>query len=592
MRAGWRGESAKPSPRARLRAYWQAIAWMAWVLAASLPRLGAAPAVGAYADLASLPLKAATAELDRLAKSGVVGVRLPLDWNRVEPRPNRFTWKADDAVVNAARARGLEVVLVLGDCAVWAVPAAWQIPAHERRFSVPWSLTLWERYVRQSVSHFRGRVRFWQVREQPNARRFRGARSEYLRLVASAARAARGADPLAAVIVPEAGAMDVAEVDRLCSTAPPDSCDVFGLYLPPTSADPSASSLAWAVLSQEILPRAQPSARHPVWVLGGDSGLPVELWMQQYLLASAFGVQRIYLPSQAVDPAWVKPLSRLRYLGFLRLGPEVWALAFADRDQTVLAAWSVRETALALTDLAQPADESAVRQAAPVGAKPGSAVSGEGEALKIRLGPRPTLVAGLEVKSRMQPGPPTRSAVLAARPGPDLSHCPSVSADYGRRGEPEAGLYNRSLRQRTGGRIEEETREGRVCLRARVGAGESLSSPWIFFDVDDRWLYLGRGETPVAITVECLGSYLGERMLGFNIMYDSMTGYRFTPWQWVAPGHGFHRYRFELWDVSFGNRDGYDFRINAQGSKQDLWVSSVTVEKLDAAAAPTLKASR
>ena len=32
-------------------------------------------------------------------------------------------------------------------------------------------------------------------------------------------------------------------------------------------------------------------------------------------------------------------------------------------------------------------------------------------------------------------------------------------------------------------------------------------------------------------------------------------------------------------DVSFANRNGYDFRINAQGSRGDLWVSSVTVGK-------------
>jgi len=98
--------------------------------------------------------------------------------------------------------------------------------------------------------------------------------------------------------------------------------------------------------------------------------------------------------------------------------------------------------------------------------------------------------------------------------------------------------------------------------------------------VDDRWLYLARGRTPVAITVECEGSNLGEKALGFNIMYDSTTGYRFTPWQWVAPAPGLHRYQVELRDVSFGDRDGYDFRINVKGSREDLWVTSVTVEKL------------
>jgi hypothetical protein len=114
----------------------------------------------------------------------------------------------------------------------------------------------------------------------------------------------------------------------------------------------------------------------------------------------------------------------------------------------------------------------------------------------------------------------------------------------------------------------------------RPGRGEEKEdNPWIYFDVDDRWLYFDQGKTPVAITVECDGSFLGKQKLGFNIIYDSVSGYRFTPWQWVDAGAGWRRYRVELNDVNFANRSGYDFHINAKGSKQDLWVASVTVEK-------------
>lgn len=115
---------------------------------------------------------------------------LPLDWNRVEPKSGRFTWKADDAAVNAARARKLDVTLVLGPNAVWAVSSAWQVPPMERSRSIPWTISLWERYVRQAATHFKGRVQSWQVREQPNIRNFHGSRTEYLRLVAAAAGAA------------------------------------------------------------------------------------------------------------------------------------------------------------------------------------------------------------------------------------------------------------------------------------------------------------------------------------------------------------------------------------------------------------------
>jgi hypothetical protein len=109
---------------------------------------------------------------------------------------------------------------------------------------------------------------------------------------------------------------------------------------------------------------------------------------------------------------------------------------------------------------------------------------------------------------------------------------------------------------------------------------EEMDNPWIYFDVDDDWLYFARGRTRVAVTVICEGSPLGEEKLGFNIIYDATGGYRFTQWQWADPGYQWYAYRIELDDVNFANRNGYDFRINAKGSKHDLWVAAVLVEKL------------
>ncbi len=185
----------------------------------------------------------------------------------------------------------------------------------------------------------------------------------------------------------------------------------------------------------------------------------------------------------------------------------------------------------------------------------------------------------------MRPGAPTRADVLASRGGLDVGAAPLLYVDFSMPELPEFGLHSRALRGLRGGSCVEEPRSGRTCLHTcmtyREGE-EELDNPWMYFDVDDRWLYFDRGSTRLAITVECEGSLMGEEQLGFNIVYDSTRGYRFTPWQWVDPGYAYRRYRFEIEDASFANRDGYDFRINAKGSKQDLYVCSVTVEKLRA----------
>ena len=575
--------SWKPSPRARLLR----CLWLPAALLALFTYAFGNPTVGANVDLAPLSASEQAAVLAQLSQSGVATIRLPLEWNRVEPQPGKVSWRADDAAVNAARAQGLEVVLVLGPAAEWAVDRALGLSPDQVRFSVPKSDDLWERYVRQAAVHFKGRVKYWQVREQPNARNFRGAISEYLHLFTVAARALRSVDPSAALILPESVALDPAGLERRLRPPLGNAWDIWGAYLP-SPADPSASALALAVMTAEARPAG---SRRPLWVVGAEGELTADEWVQGYLLASAFGVARYYAPADAISAQWAPTLSGMKYVGFLRLGPELWAFAFEDQEGPVVAAWSLAGTRLPASALAPVAEAEQVQRAARLGGVSGSAVESSGSEPVLLLGPRPVLIRGLDARERAHPGPPTRADVVAARPGRDPSALPAVSVDYSRADQAEQGLYNRALRALPGGAVREEPHSDRIALGTNMRplpAETDLDSPWIYFDVDDRWLYFARGKTPVAITVEYEASRTGENKLGFNLYYDSVTGYRATPWQWAEAGEGWRTYRLVLDDVSFTNRNGYDFRINAKGSKQDLWVAAVSVEKLaPPAAAPS-----
>jgi hypothetical protein len=584
--------------------------WEAIALCLMAAGMGwATPMVGANVSLVGLSGDAQQTELARLARDGAKSVRLELDWNRVEPKPGILRWEADDAAVDAALAQGLEVVLVLGPCAQWAVDPAWEVPADQARFSVPKSSDTWERYVREAVRHFLGRVRHWQVRERPDVRRFRGARGEYLRLFTAAATAARRVDPKAVIVMPEAGSLEVGEAARLSSEPLWSAVNAVGVYVSSRGGNLSSEALPWAVLRNEVMregqtggsrgeaatrPAGKPTrAGRQVWVLGSDEEMGAEEWVQQYVLAAAFGAERCYLPADSISLEWTGPLSGASYLGFLELGPEVWAFAFTDEAGPFVVAWSAREVQAPVSDIAPVADAEAVKAAAPLGGAAGSAVEEVGGEMQLKLGPRPILIRGLEVEARLRPGAPTRGDVLAARAGPKLGSLPVVYADYSMTERPEFGLYNRALRRMPGGETEEEMRGVRNCVRTHMQAGaaeEAPDSPWIYFDVDDGWMYCDGGKSRVVITVDCEGSFLGRQKLGFNIMYDSTSGYRFTRWQWVEPGQDWHRYQFELRDASFANRSGYDFRINAKGSKQDLRVAAVMIEKV-AEAAPSEVAS-
>ncbi len=162
----------------------------------------------------------------------MTAVRLPLEWGRVEPASGRFCWAADDAAVRAARAGGMDITLVLGPTAPWAVDPALGLSPDLARFSIPKTSAVWERYVRQAATRYRGQVRTWQVREQPNVWNFRGSVPEYFDLLASAARVLREVDPENRVIQPESVAFDPAGLDRRLKEPVGATWDIWGAYLP------------------------------------------------------------------------------------------------------------------------------------------------------------------------------------------------------------------------------------------------------------------------------------------------------------------------------------------------------------------------
>jgi len=542
------------------------------------PATAAALPLGATAELASLSPAARSAVLTRLGKSGVTRLRCTLDWNRVEPRPNRFTWRADDEAVAAARAHGFEVMLVLGPTATWAVDPAFRLAPDQSRDSVPKTPALWERYVRAAARHFRGKVRYWQIREQPNGRHFRGAVQEYLGLLSRAGRVLREVDPQNRVIAPESVGFDPGGLDRRLQPPMDKMWEVWGAYLP-THATLSPGTLALSVMATEAL--APPRRSRPIWVVGAEGPLSADRWRQYYLLASAFGVQRFYAPEAVISQDWGPACSSLEYRGYLRLGPTVWALVFAAGREEEVVAWSEAETRVPASALAPVRNCEQLRSSAAWGDRPGTAyVSGDPEPM-LALGPRPAFLRGLDVRAAPT-GPPPREAVLRGRSRPVQGAASSVSADYRCTKAPERGLYNRALRSLPGGGVREEVYDGRPALGTDLHPTTrpvTQNDPWIYFDVDDSWLYFARGRVPVTVTIEAHSCSAGPKKVGFNIYYDATDGYRATKWQWVEAGEGWRTYRVVLPDVSFTNRNGYDFRINAQGSSQDLWVSSVTVSR-------------
>ena len=146
--------------------------------------------------------------LELAGAAGIRWVRISMAWSWIEPNPGRFTWTAHDALVDGARRHGMEVLGTLGFTAVWNSTAPPEVTrAVDRERYPPRDYEAWGRYVYETAAHFRGRVRYWQVWNEPDLGGngpfgfWRGSEPEFARLLAVAYESVKRADPEAQVVL-------------------------------------------------------------------------------------------------------------------------------------------------------------------------------------------------------------------------------------------------------------------------------------------------------------------------------------------------------------------------------------------------------
>lgn len=209
----------------------------------------ATPASGTLAEFYAIHHKAAWHPAT-FAKLGVTTTRAWAEselflWYNIEPTPGEFSWQNSDAYVTECRANGMEVLGVLGYPSRWAAaepttynpteakteyafrPARWQ----------PRDLDAWARYVRATVTRYRGKVRSWEIYNEVNFHppalpaTFSGTTADYLALQRIAYREAKLADPDCQVLCSgfSADADKQMPLDALTQGLA-DACDVFNVH--------------------------------------------------------------------------------------------------------------------------------------------------------------------------------------------------------------------------------------------------------------------------------------------------------------------------------------------------------------------------
>lgn len=105
------------------------------------------------------------ADLDRVVASGGTWLRTDLPWSEISWGPGHMDWTRYDRVIDGARARGLQVIAVVGT-----------MPPHLRPAGAPVSYgprtdgerAAFAEFTRQAAERYRGRVSHYEVWNEPN----------------------------------------------------------------------------------------------------------------------------------------------------------------------------------------------------------------------------------------------------------------------------------------------------------------------------------------------------------------------------------------------------------------------------------------
>lgn len=502
---------------------------------------------------------------------GARAVSLLADWSVIEARQGQPVWEDLDRAVAAAVQEGVAPMVVLAHTPRWASPATGADLARPEVSArqPPRSVRDWERFVGLVVARYRGRVRDWQVWTQLGLPAFRGTGGEYLQLLQAAAAQIRAIDPQARVVAASPRGMDLGFIVRLAERAP-GAFDAIAIPAPGTA--PEALLRPLAVLAGRL-----PHRGKPVWLEWAPEASLGALragaeWTKMLLVAEATGIQRLVVadPDRNADPLRqaVAALGARRFAGYLARDPDVFVAAAGPLADGVLLAWA-RAGERTLDLPAAPGLQAAMLdgRAVPLEARDGRMIA--------RVTEFPLVIAGVPAGLLEEARAAAARAPWLPVPKHDYGPAPEVFVRLGRSGE-ERGLYNAAYRSRPNGAVEIVEVDGGEAVRTAVGRGVV----YVYFDVDDTFLYFGEGRVPLDVIVE-VWSARAARALGFNLLYDAAGGYRFTPWVWVDPGEGWRTYTIRLSDASFANTWGYDFAINAAGNRaEDLTVRTVRVRKV------------
>jgi hypothetical protein len=526
-----------------------------------------------------------------LHEAGVNWLRGFPPWQSIEPRSGEWNWAKTDALVANARANKIHLTAPLAYLAPWA-------SAHgdPRKFPIK-DMQYWRDFVAAVVGRYYKDIKYWEIWNEFNgAFAVNGTPQIYADLVRDAYDTAKKIDPEAKIGMNVAN-FDVGFLDRAIKAGAAGHFDYLAIHpyeiLGGVAEHGEAYFLSMADNLRRMLAANGQRADLPLWIteIGalapvspdpGKDELQAGTLAKAYILSIAAKFERVFW-FEARGPAYKKGDHGLiradwtlrpsyealktiigvlgqhpRYLGWLAFGNGGIGFLLQGQSEAVLAAWSqgdgeskitldadVRVTGLTGKDSAVKAHEELILTAMP---------------LLIMQVP-----GALAAKAKRNAGKPFAGGYARAN---------TVSCRL------QANNIEDGLRQIQPETTVAEDADG-VPARRMDFARPNATGRYVLFRADPQFAPYGTKDLEITAVVRRVAP---DQNAGLNLEYESLKGFVGAPaWFTIPADDRWHELTWRVAAANFVGAWGYNFRLNAISSPNELYIKEVRVKKLQSA---------
>ncbi|QIF04548.1 hypothetical protein G5S37_24460 [Roseimicrobium sp. ORNL1] len=504
---------------------------------------------------------------------------LPTGWSQVEPEEGKWDWKDLDGQLQYLTERGFAVGGLLNGGVKWnALDKPGTLPVN--------NLPAWSNYVSAIVQRTKGRVKRWEVwNEPPNGTGRDQTPVDYAKLVVASYKAAKAADPTCLVGI-AAKSVHVNYLEQAIKAGAKDHFDYITLH-PYEVLNGVADNVGTESVFMHIVPtvRKMLAAQNPEKVnvpiifteLGCDvkkgADVQAHALVKAYTMGIAQGVaciqwfegmdgdsgplglldrKGVARPSYTAMGQMIRHLGQHPdYLGWVLFQEKHYGFVFQGAEGIVLITWAHQGGA------AEVSFKQRVRIVNPL-------TGGIASVDRLTLAAAPMLVLDvpddLVAQAKTNRGKPLPW-------GGDYAQAESVSITMEGK-QVEKGLH---------------TLSGDAVAGAVVAYGGSARAGSVpggnVFVVDPQ--FLSYDTVPIEITAVVRRNEANDNA-GFKLVYESTNGLKTAKsgWYTVPDNKQWHTVRWQIDDAQFVNYWGYNFALESDGNQYNkYYIQSITVAK-------------